>query len=194
MLLEVEVRVERSHPADEYNRRTQRPACIDIRRTSARSYMDEVVRLLVFRLADQRFALPVTAVERVVRAAEVTPLPGAPPIVLGAISVEGRVLPVVDVRRRVGLPGRDITPGDWFLLAHTARRTMILVVDESDGVVERTAADILPSARIAPGLELFPGVIELDDGLVLIKDLERFLSLDEEREIDNAMTHCRDVS
>jgi len=144
-------------------------------------------QVLVFRLDQRRYALPLAAVERVVRAVDVTPLPKAPAIVLGAINMHGRVLPVLDVRRRFRLPTREIRPADWFLVADTARHTVILVVDDSEGVVERPQADIVVSSRIAPGLDDFPGVVRLDDGLVLIHDLERFLSLDEARALDDAM-------
>lgn len=149
--------------------------------------MSEIARLVVFRLDERRYALPLTVVERVVRAVDVTPLPKAPAIVLGAINVQGRVLPVLSVRRRFLMPDREIGPGDWFLLAHTARHTVVLVVDELEGVVERPQTEIAPSTQIAPGLEQFPGVLRLDDGLVLIHDLERFLSLDEARALDEAM-------
>jgi purine-binding chemotaxis protein CheW len=149
--------------------------------------MSDVAQLVVFRLDERRYALPLAAVERVVRAVDVTPLPKAPPIVLGAINVHGRVLPVLNVRRRFLVPDREIGPADWFLLAHTARHTVVLVVDDSEGVVERPQAEIVVSTQIVPGLEHFPGVLRLDDGLVLIHDLERFLSLDEAYALDEAM-------
>lgn len=157
------------------------------RRRSTPKSLSGTTQLIVFRLDEQRYALPLAAVERVVRAAAVTPLPGAPAIVLGAINVHGRVLPVLNVRQRFLLQDRQMCPADWFLLAHTARRTVVLVVDESEGVVERPQADIVASTQIVPGLEHFPGVVRLDDGLVLIHDLERFLSLDEARALDEAM-------
>ena len=149
--------------------------------------MSGIAQLLVFRLDERRYALPLAVVERVVRAVDVTPLPKAPAIVLGAINVQGRVLPVLNVRRRFLMPDREIGPADWFLLAHTTRHTVVLVVDESEGVVERPQAEVVVSTQIVPGLEPFPGVIRLDDGLVLIHDLERFLSLDEARALDDAM-------
>ena len=149
--------------------------------------MSELAQLVVFRLDERRYALPLAVVERVVRAVDVTPLPKASPIVLGAINVHGRVLPVLNVRKRFLMPEREIGPADWFLLAHTARHTVVLVVDESEGGVERPQAEIVLSTRVAPGLEQFPGVLRLDDGLVLIHDLERFLSLDEARALDEAM-------
>src|SRR3989338_9303720 len=117
------------------------------------------MQFVVFRLDKQRYALPLAAVERVVRAVEVTPLPNAPPIVLGAIDFHGRVLPVLDVRRRFLLSDRQVRHEDWFLLAHLTRYTVVLAVDESEGVIERSEDDIVVSTRIAPGLDHFPGVV-----------------------------------
>jgi purine-binding chemotaxis protein CheW len=149
--------------------------------------MSESVQLVVFRLDEQRYALSLAAVERIVRAAEVTLLPDAPPIVLGALDVEGRVLPVLNIRRRFGLREREVSPADQFLIARTAPRTVVLVVDEAQGVIERSQAEIIGSAQIVPGLGQFQGVVRLDDGLVLIHDVEKFLSLDEARALDEAI-------
>ena len=145
------------------------------------------MQLVVFRLDRQRYALPLAAVERIVCAVEVTPLPGAPAIVLGAVDVEGRVLPVLNLRRRFLLPEQEVSPVDQFLIAWTARRMVALVMDEAQGVIEREQSAVIRSDRIVPGLEQFQGVVKLDDGLVLIHDLEKFLSLDEARTLDEAM-------
>lgn len=149
--------------------------------------MIQVNHLLVFRLDQRRYALPLTIADRVIRAVEVTPLPKAPAIVHGAINVHGRVLPVLNVRRRFQLPEREIRPADWFVLARTEGHVVALVVDESEGVIEYSREDIIASTQIVPGLDAFPGVIELGDGLVLIHDLEKFLSLDERRAVDDAL-------
>jgi purine-binding chemotaxis protein CheW len=147
----------------------------------------ELIQLVVFRLDAQSYALPLVVVERIVRAVEVTPLPKAPAIVLGIIDVEGRVLPVLDIRRRFGLPDKDLGPEDQLLIAQTTRRTVVMVIDEARGVIERPSTEIVSPARIVPGLEHIQGVIKLDDDLALIHDLEAFLSLDEAASLDEAM-------
>jgi purine-binding chemotaxis protein CheW len=141
----------------------------------------------VFSLDAGRYALSLAAVERVVRAVEVTHLPAAPPIVLGAIDVQGRVLPVFNVRRRFGLPERDIDPADQFVIARSANRTVVLVVDAAHGVLQSPLADTTSAASIATGLEHIRGVIRLPDGLVLIQDLDLFLSSAESRALDEAL-------
>jgi purine-binding chemotaxis protein CheW len=150
--------------------------------------MSDLLQLVVFRLEEQRYALMLGAVERIVRAVEVTPLPAAPEIVLGLVNVEGRILPVLNVRGRFGLPDKGITPTNQFLIARTARRPVVLVIDEAEGIVERSTSDTVRPAGIVPGLEQIQGVIKLNSGLALIYDLEKFLSLDEAGVLEEAMS------
>jgi purine-binding chemotaxis protein CheW len=152
--------------------------------------VSELQTLVVFHLDEQRYALPLSVVERIVHAVEVTPLPRAPDVVLGAINVEGHVLPVLSLRRRLMLPERQINLANQFVIARTARRTVVLVIDEVQTLIGCPESAVIASSRIVPGLEHTHGVVKLDDGLVLIQDLEKFLSLDEERVLDEAMSRA----
>lgn len=149
--------------------------------------MSEINHLVVFRLEGRRYALPLPSVERAVRAAEVTPLPKAPAIVLGVIDVGGQVLPVLNVRKRFRLPEREITVDDQFLIARAGSRTVVLVVDVVEGIMDSPAAGRVAAAEIVPGLEQVEGVFKHADGLILIHDLEKFLSLDEGQNLDEAL-------
>ena len=149
--------------------------------------MSVLTQLVVFRLDGQRYALPLAAVERVVSAVELTPLPGAPAMVVGAIDVAGCVLPVFCIRRRFLLSHPEIVPADQFLIARTERRALALVIDEAQGVIECEPSAVIDPEKIVPGLEQFQGLVQLGYGLVLIHDLEKFLSLDEARTLDAAL-------
>jgi purine-binding chemotaxis protein CheW len=150
--------------------------------------MSALTQLVVFRLGEQRYALPLAAVERFVPAVEVTVLPDAPGTVLGVINVAGRVIPVLNLRKRFGLVEREVSPTDHFLIARTARRTVALVVDEAQSVIEYPAVEIVGPDHILPELGQIQGVVKLPDGLVLIHDLETFLSLDEAHALDEALS------
>ena len=104
--------------------------------------------MVVFRLEEQRFALPLGVVERIIRAVAVTPLPEAPDIMHGLIDLEGQILPVLNLRRRIGLPEREITPEDHFLIVRAAQRQAVLVIDQAEGLVTRSPGEIvnLPEA------------------------------------------------
>jgi purine-binding chemotaxis protein CheW len=148
------------------------------------------VQWVVFCLDTGRYALPLSAVERIVRAAFVTPLPLAPEVVLGAIDVQGQVLPVFNLRRRFQLPERTIGPADHFLIARTTRGAVVLAIDSAQGLLDRPATPMIDARSVGPNLAHISGVIQLEDGLVLIQELEHFLSPDEARTLDEAM-HAR---
>jgi len=143
--------------------------------------------IVVFSLDEPRYALYLSSVERVVRAVEITPLPKAPEIVLGIIDVRGKVMPVLDIRKRFRLPARDMNLDDRFILARTARRRLALRVDSVAGVHELTEGEMVSAKRAPPFAQYLKGVAKVEENLVLIHDLDQFLSLDEERILDGAL-------
>ncbi len=143
--------------------------------------------LIVFTLAGQRYALGLSAVVRVVQMVEITPLPNAPDSVLGVINLQGRIIPVFDLRGRFGLPARDPDLNDHLIVAKTSRRTVGLVVDEVLGIVERSIGEVVPSKDVLSGIAHVEGILKLEDGLVFIHDLEGFLSLQEEKALTGAL-------
>lgn len=147
-------------------------------------------RALVFLLEESRYGLPLERVERVVRAVEITPLPRAPAVVLGVINAQGSVIPAVDPRRRFGLAPAEVSPEHQMVIARSVRRTVALLVDTVSGVAEYLASELVPPESIVPGTGHLAGVLKTDDGLILIQDLDRFLSLEEESRLDAAMSHA----
>ena len=143
--------------------------------------------LIVFTLDDQRYALPLHAAGRVVRMAAITPLPDAPDIILGVVNFQGQVIPVINVRRRFCLPEREVALTDQLLIAQTARRPVALVADAVLDVIACAAQSLIAAKDIVPGVEYVEGVVKLTDGLILIHDLDKFLSLEEEETLDHVL-------
>lgn len=149
--------------------------------------MDRKFTLAVFTLDTQRYAIHLSKVERIIRVVELTPLPRAPEIVLGVVNVQGRIVPVVNIRKRFRLPEREMNLSDQLIIAHTSRRTVGLMVDAVIGVVDRSEKEVTAAEEILPNLEHVEGVVKLEDGMVLIHDLDKFLSLEEEKTLADAM-------
>jgi purine-binding chemotaxis protein CheW len=147
----------------------------------------ESARLVVFSLDELRYAVSLEAVESVVRIVEITPLPGAPEIVLGAVNLHGEIVPVMNPRRRFGLPERSIALSDQLIIARSRARRLALRVDAVAGVFDYPQDDIVAAAAIVPGTQHVAGVVKLADGMLLIHDLDRFLSLEEEQRLEQAL-------
>lgn len=167
--------------------RTTRPTIVDDANALNTACQENAHRLVTFRLESQRYALPLTAVERVLRMVEVSPLPKAPAIVLGVVNYHGRVIPVIDLQRRFGLPARSYGLSSSLVVARTERRTLALPVDEVLGVQEVASEIVSPPATVCPGIGLVVGIAALPDGVLFIHDVDTFLSLEEETQLGHAL-------
>ncbi|MHB8069571.1 MAG: chemotaxis protein CheW [Desulfobaccales bacterium] len=145
------------------------------------------LQLVGFTLEGQGYAVPLSQVERIVHVVEWAPLPQAPEIVLGVINFSGRIIPVADMRRRFRLPAREPEIYDFLIIARTSRREIAFTAETLAGVIDCPEEDLIAAERIVPGLEYLQGVMRLKDGLIFIHDLDRFLSLDEEKSLETAM-------
>lgn len=148
-----------------------------------------MIRLLAFDLGDARYALRADLLQEVTRAVAVSPLPAAPAAVEGVINVRGVLAPVIDMRRQCRLPARPNTPDQHFLIARTADRLVALRVDRASDLVTVADDAIASAASVAPGADGAAGIARLPDGVLVIHDLDRFLSPDEARQLDTALAH-----
>jgi purine-binding chemotaxis protein CheW len=141
-------------------------------------------QILIFSLGETRYALYLAAVERVVQAVEITPLPKAPEFVLGAINMQGQVIPAVDIRPCFGLPRREVNPNDQFILAHTSRRLVALMADSVTGIHDLADHDLVSAEKVLPGAVYIHGLVKMEGDLVLLCDLDQFLSFDDEKKLE----------
>jgi purine-binding chemotaxis protein CheW len=156
--------------------------------------MSMLTPLLIFSLDDRRYALALDAVRRVVHAVDVTRLPQAPCIVMGVIDVAGVIVPVINMRRRLGLPERAPGLGDMLIIAQAGARSVALFVDSVHEVTSPVECDVTEAADVFPGLKGIVGVLRAGGDLALIEDLDAFLSPHEAAELDAALSAAHRAS
>lgn len=149
--------------------------------------MNRLIRLVNFNLDDQKYALFLSAVMRIIRVVEITSLPKAPEIVLGVINMHGLIIPVFDIRKRFRLPQKEIQLDHQLIIGATSKRTVALLVDSVSDVIDIPEEKIIAGKKILPGMEYVEGVVRTEDGMILIHDLEQFLFLQEEKALHEAM-------
>jgi len=155
--------------------------------------MNKSIQLVVFTLDEQRYALHLHVVRRVVRAVEITLLPKAPDIVLGVINMRGEIIPVVNMRKRFHLPEQEMDLSNQFIVSSTSRRSVALLVDMVGDVIEHPHQEIITPEKILPDMEYLEGVLKLEDGLILIHDLDTFLSLKENDALEHALKENKKI-
>jgi purine-binding chemotaxis protein CheW len=132
---------------------------------------------VAFRLAGETFAFPVEAVQEILRVGTVTRVPEAPDPVRGILNMRGRVVPVVDLRVRLGLPAVPLTPQHRILVANPRGRVIGLLVDAVDAVerIDRAQVQSPPADVMTAQSEYLLGVLQRPAGLFILLDPERVL-------------------
>ncbi len=144
-------------------------------------------QVVVFNLDDKNYALYLNVVHRILPSLEITPLPGAPKVVLGIINIEGEVIPVFNTRLRFQIEIKEMELSDRLIIVQTIKRKVALLVDDVKEVIEFTGEDLIMSKGILPGQKYIEGVLKLGEGLILIHDVDKFLSLYEQEKLNNAI-------
>lgn len=141
--------------------------------------------LVTFRVEGLLLGLDLGAVVRIERAAAVTPLNGGPPCLMGALNHHGRILPVLDLRRRLGLPTRPLEPSDQFLLVRCGLRTVVVPVDRVEGLATPGPLTSPEEALGAPLKGL--GLMASENGITVIQDPDRLLNPVEDAAFESAL-------
>lgn len=131
----------------------------------------EVLDLLVFSLARERYGIEAPHVLEVVPLRELTPVPCTPPFVLGVVNHRGRILPVLDFRRLFGLAGQGITEGGRVVAVEAGGMTFGIFADAVAGTVRVGVPEIAsPPMGLAGNRQAF--VRGVTPGMVAVLDLE----------------------
>lgn len=132
-------------------------------------------RVVVFRLGDQSYALPIDVVQEIQQIVEFTPVPDSAPALVGMIDVRGRIVPAIDVRVLVGLDSRQYTLDTPMILCRAHGRLVALVVDEVDDVITLPDGSIQAPSKLYALADRMIGICVLESGLVIVLDPERLV-------------------
>ena len=138
-------------------------------------------KLVTFRLGDDHFAADVHAVERVLRYAAPTSVPDMPEYIEGVMDYLGRVVPLVNLRRRFELPVMPPGPETRTLILNVSGEWIGVVVDSVTEVAPFDPANVAPPPKLFRGLaaEYLKGIVRHGDRLVIYLDVEQLLSTTE---------------
>ncbi|HVM32146.1 MAG TPA: chemotaxis protein CheW [bacterium] len=139
------------------------------------------IKLVVFLLAGVEFGLPIGQVREIIRVAEITRMPKAPRFLAGILNLRGRIVSVLDFKKRFELPDCDLTSDARIIMVEVGGQIVGLLVDkvlEVQKIPEsKRSAPAGPLLTIRP--EFLSGVAEAKNGLILLLDLDRVFNLDE---------------
>ena len=133
--------------------------------------------LITVIIGAQRFAIDIQLVREIRGWTTSTPLPKAPPYVLGVINLRGAVLPVLNLAARLGLPASAAGPSSVVIVVDLVGRTVGLLVDAVSDIINVGEGEIQPAPVIgaAASKGLARGMITTDEGIITLIDMSGIL-------------------
>ena len=148
--------------------------------------MDKDLQVVGFRIGRETFGLPISTVREIVRVPEITSVPNAPDYIEGVINLRGRIIPVVDLRKRFGEPASEPSKKNRIVVVELEQRSIGLIVNSASEVLRIPPSEIeAPNNVFQEGeLNYITGVGKLRGRLVILLDLNRILQRGELRRLD----------
>lgn len=136
----------------------------------------KIIQLVTFRLGDEEYGVDILKVHEINRMMDITAVPNAPPCIEGVINLRGKVIPVINLRSKFGLPPKEADAHSKIVVVDVGTAAGILVDSVSE--VLRISSDIVeppPPMASGAGSEYILGVGKLKERLLILLDIEKLL-------------------
>lgn len=141
-----------------------------------------LLQLVSFRLGDEEFAVNVGQVQEIVRLTTITAVPRSPDFVEGVINLRGRIVPVIDLAKRFGMPGRARSKVTRIIITEVEGRTVGMLVDAVNEVLRLDAVAIDSACEVLRhhvSADYITGIGKLEGRLLIMLDLNCLLTREE---------------
>jgi len=152
--------------------------------------MDKELHVVGFRIGRETFAVPIELVHEIVRVPEITAVPDAPAYIEGVINLRGKIISIVDLRKRFGESEIKSSKKNRILVAEIGNHKRVgLIVDSASEVLKIPPADVEPPPNVfAEGeLNYVTGVGKLHGRLIMLVDLDQILQRGELRRLGEVL-------
>lgn len=142
---------------------------------SGESVETQLTQVIVFAMDGQTYALPIEAVQEIQQIVDYTAVRGTDPALIGMVDLRGTVVPLVDLRRYLGLTAAPYHLDTPLVFAHLGERLVALVVDRVDDVVDLSGVRLQAPSSLYALYERLIGVARMNDGLLFVLDPDRLV-------------------
>ncbi|RPF42885.1 purine-binding chemotaxis protein CheW [Thermodesulfitimonas autotrophica] len=145
-------------------------------------------QIVVFKLAEQTYGVDIGAVAEIIRMESITRVPRAPEFVEGVINLRGRIIPVIDLRKRFGLPEGEQTRQSRIIIVEIGGMTIGMIVDAVLEVLRIPAETIEPPPAVVDGVDVayLRGIALWEERMIILLNLQKILYENEREALEEA--------
>jgi purine-binding chemotaxis protein CheW len=156
----------------------------------SQAHSAELMQLVSFHVGNEEFGLEILKVQEIIRSQDLTRVPNLPDFVEGVINLRGSVIPVIGLRRCLGLDGRDKDQQTRIVVVEVNGNVLGFVVDSVSEVLRIPSDTVEPPPRIGRvEREYISGVGKLDSRLLLLLDIDKLMTISEQAQVQQAVVN-----
>lgn len=147
----------------------------------------ELLQLVTFSIGGEEFGVNILKVQEILRTMEITKVPRAPEFVEGVINLRGKVIPIIDLRRRFNMAPKIHDKNTCIIDCEINNIIVGFVVDAVSEVLRIPASTVEPPPPVVAGIgsDYISGVGQLQDRLLIMLDLDKLLSTEDIEKLSN---------
>ena len=148
--------------------------------------MSNELHIVGFQVGRETFGVPISQVHEIVRIPKITSVPDAPDAVIGVMNLRGKIVPVVDLRRRFAVPSGSATRKNRVVVAEVEGKLVGLLVDAASEVLKLARSEVQPASSLFQDQEAnyITGIGKLDRRLIVLVDLSKLLEPNDLRKLN----------
>lgn len=143
-------------------------------------------KIVSFKLKDEEFAFDIMKIIEVIKIKEITEVPTAPSFVEGIINLRGKIIPIIDLRKRFNLESKERTKENRIIIIEYQQKQFVgIIVDEVHKVINVKKEEILPppSTLISAGGKYIDSIIKIGDRIIVLLNIEKIFTEEEKNNL-----------
>ncbi len=155
---------------------------------------EAIYQLVSFVIENEEFGVDILKVQEIIRTVEITRVPKSPTFVEGVINLRGKIVPVIDLRKKFGIDRRELDNETRIIVVELTDKVVGFLVDKVKEVirVEKSIIEPPPELTTSISTNYITGVAKLQDRLLILLDLDRVLSSDEQERLAEVETEAHE--
>lgn len=149
--------------------------------------LSDLLQLVSFKIGKEEFGVDILKVQEIIKILSITKVPNAPEFVEGVINLRGRVIPIIDLRVRLGLERIEHTKDTRIIVVELEGNIVGFVVDEVNEVfrISKSITEAPPELVMGIDSEYITSVGKLEDRILILLDLDKVLNTEEKNQLEN---------
>ncbi|MFN8358825.1 MAG: chemotaxis protein CheW [Candidatus Kapaibacterium sp.] len=145
--------------------------------TQSDADINEQLQFVTFNLGDEEYAIEILRVQEIIRMIPITRVPNSPEFINGVINLRGKVIPVMDLGKRIGLPDKEKNNDNRIIVVEINHTIIGFIVDRVN-IVLRVSKNIIENTPQLVGnldTEYIKGIAKMEHNLLILLDLDKVM-------------------